>query len=129
MVREAAGDLLPFSHIGGIALGARATILHGVPAPLAFASTIVDVTTELLAQIAFIALGLGVLSRHAPSTAFSASLGKFVLIGLAMAIFAGAAFSPCNAMVTASPHGSRPHPAAGSRTHGRRGRGPRCDSR
>lgn len=91
MVREAAGDLLPFSHIGGIALGARATLLHGVPAPLAFASTIVDVTTELLAQIAFIALGLGVLSRHVPSTAFSASLGKFVLIGLAMAIFAGAA--------------------------------------
>jgi len=90
LVREAAGDLLPFSHIGGIALGARAAILHRVPTPLAFASTIVDVTTELLAQIAFIALGLGILSRHAPSTTFSASLGRFVLIGLAMAVFGGA---------------------------------------
>jgi glycosyltransferase 2 family protein len=90
MVREAAGDLLPFSHIGGIALGARAAILHRVPTPLAFASTIVDVTTELLAQIAFIALGLCILTRHAPSTPFSASLGRFVLIGLAMAIFGGA---------------------------------------
>jgi glycosyltransferase 2 family protein len=90
LVREAASDLLPFSQIGAIALGARAAILHRVPAPLAFASTIVDVTTELLAQIAFIALGLGIFSKHAPSTPFSASLGKFVLIGLAMAVFAGA---------------------------------------
>jgi putative membrane protein len=90
MVREAAGDLLPFSHIGAIALGARAAILHGVPTPRAFASTIVDITTELLAQIAFIALGLGILSRHAPPTLFSAALVKFALIGLAMAVFAGA---------------------------------------
>jgi putative membrane protein len=91
MVREAASDLLPFSQIGGIALGARAAILHRVPAPLAFASTIVDLTTELLAQIAFIAVGLGILSKHAPSTPLSPSLGKFVLIGLAIAVFAGVA--------------------------------------
>jgi putative membrane protein len=90
MVREAASDLLPFSHIGGIALGARAAVLHRVPVPLAFASTIVDVTTELLAQIAFIALGLGILSKHAPPTPISASLGKFALIGLGMAVFVGA---------------------------------------
>ena len=91
MVREAASDLLPFSNIGGIALGARTAILHRVPAPLAFASTIVDVTTELLAQIAFIALGFAILSRHAPRTPLSASLGKFVLIGLVMAAVAWAA--------------------------------------
>jgi glycosyltransferase 2 family protein len=90
MVREAASDVLPFSNIGGIALGARAAILHRVPAPLAFASTIVDVSTELLAQIAFIALGLAVLSKRAPTTTLSASLDKFILIGLAMAVIAGA---------------------------------------
>ena len=90
MIREAASDILPFSSIGGIALGARAAILHRVPAPLAFASTIVDVTTELLAQIAFIALGLAIVSKHAPATPFSASLDRFVLIGLAMAVIAGA---------------------------------------
>ncbi len=90
MVREAASDLLPFSNIGGIALGARAAILHRVPAPLALASTLVDVTTELLAQIAFIALGLVILSGHAPATPLSASLDKFVLLGLGMAVFAGA---------------------------------------
>jgi glycosyltransferase 2 family protein len=90
MLREAVSDILPFSSIGAIALGARAAILHRVPAPIAFASTIVDVTTELLAQIAFIALGLGVLARRAPATALSASLAKFVLIGLATAVLAGA---------------------------------------
>ncbi len=90
MVREAASDLLPFSNIGGIVLGARTAILHRVPAPLAFASTIVDVTTELLAQIAFIALGLTLLGKHAAPTPLSASLGKFVVLGLAMAVVAGA---------------------------------------
>lgn len=90
LVREAASDVLPFSQLGAIALGARAATLHGVSAPLATASTIVDVTTELLAQIGFIALGLGVLSEHVPHTALSASLAKFALIGLACAVFAGA---------------------------------------
>jgi putative membrane protein len=90
MVRESAGDVLPFSQLGAIALGARAAILHGVSTPLVSASAIVDVTTELLAQIGFIALGLGILSEHVPPTALSASLARFVLIGLACAIFAGA---------------------------------------
>jgi glycosyltransferase 2 family protein len=90
LVRESASDVLPFSQLGAIAIGARAAVLHGVAAPLASASTIVDVTTELLAQIAFIALGLGILSKHVPATALSASLVRFVLIGLACAVFAGA---------------------------------------
>src|SRR5256885_935218 len=57
MVRDAAAEVLPFSQLGGIVLGARAAILHGVATPLAFASMIVDVTTEMLAQIVYIALG------------------------------------------------------------------------
>jgi hypothetical protein len=47
MVRDAATEVLPFSQLGGIVLGARAAILKGVSPPFAFASTIVDVTTEL----------------------------------------------------------------------------------
>ncbi len=57
-VRDSAGDILPFTQFGGIVIGARALILGGVSAPLAFAGAIVDVTAELIAQIAFIALGL-----------------------------------------------------------------------
>src|SRR5207248_949676 len=65
MVRDAAAEVLAFSQLGGIVLGARAAILHGVATPLAFASMIVDVTTEMMAQIAYIALGVALLSGRA----------------------------------------------------------------
>src|SRR2546430_11378298 len=68
MVRDAAAEVLPFSQLGGIVLGARAAILHGVSTPLAFASMIVDVTTEMMAQTAYIALGVVLLSARAPRT-------------------------------------------------------------
>ena len=92
MVRDAAGDLLPFSQIGGMVLGARAAILHGVSQPLAFASMIVDVTTEMLAQIAYIALGLLILSARVPRTSFAASLTTVFVVGLVVAALAGAVF-------------------------------------
>ena len=92
MVRDAATEVLPFSQLGGIVLGARAAILQGVAPALAFASTVVDVTTELLAQIAFIALGLAILSTHAPRSAYAASLTKVSLIGLVLAAVGGALF-------------------------------------
>ena len=98
MVRDAATEVLPFSQLGGIVFGARAAILQGVAPPLAFASTVVDVTTELLAQIAFVALGLAILSDHAPRSAFAASLTK-VLRDRPRAWPRSAArcFSPCSA--------------------------------
>jgi hypothetical protein len=92
MVREAATDVLPFSQLGGLVLGARAAILHGVPAPMAFASTIVDVTTELLAQVGYIALGFAILSMHVPRTPLATSLTRFFALGFALALVAGAVF-------------------------------------
>lgn len=89
MVRDAATEVLPFSQLGGIVLGARAAILNGVSQPLALASTVVDVTTEMLAQIAFIALGLLILSVHAPRTSYSVSLTTAVAVGLVLAVIAG----------------------------------------
>jgi putative membrane protein len=56
--RDSAGDVLPFSQFGGIVIGARAVILRGVAPALAFASAIADVTTELMAQIAFVLVGI-----------------------------------------------------------------------
>ena len=56
--RDSAGDILPFSQFGGMVIGARALILRGIAAPLAFASLVTDVTTELMAQIVFIAIGI-----------------------------------------------------------------------
>ncbi len=92
MVRDSAAEVLPFSQIGGMVLGARAAILHGVSAPLAFASMIVDVTTEMLAQIAYIALGLLILGARAPRTPFSASLTTVFVIGLMLAAVGGGVF-------------------------------------
>ena len=92
MVRDAAGEVLPFSQLGGMALGARAAILHGLSAPLSFGSMIVDVTTEMLAQIAYIALGLAILSARAPRTSFAASLTTVFVIGLIVAALAGGLF-------------------------------------
>jgi glycosyltransferase 2 family protein len=92
MVRDAAADVLPFSQLGGLVLGARAAILDAVPPPLAFASLVVDVTTEMLAQIAYIALGLIILSTHAPRSSAVVSLTHMTLIGLALGVGAGAVF-------------------------------------
>src|SRR5438477_4081386 len=92
MVRDAAAEVLPFSQVGGIVLGARAAILHGVSTPLAFASMIVDVTTEMMAQTAYIALGVVLLSARAPRTPLAVSLTTACVIGLALAALAGGLF-------------------------------------
>jgi putative membrane protein len=90
MVREAAADVLPFSQVGGIVLGARTAIRHGVAGPEAFASTIVDVTTEAFAQIGFIALGFAILCATTARSSSSAALTQAFAVGLALAVAAGA---------------------------------------
>jgi len=92
MVRDAAAEVLPFSQLGGIVLGTRAAILHGVAPPLAFASMIVDVTTEMMAQIAYIAFGIVLLSTRAPQTSRAVSLTTACVIGLVLAALAGGLF-------------------------------------
>jgi putative membrane protein len=67
-VRDSASEVLPFSHVGGIVIGARAIVLRGVDAPLAYASTIVDVTTEMAAQIVYVLVGVAILVTHVPKS-------------------------------------------------------------
>jgi putative membrane protein len=85
MVRDAATEVLPFAQLGGIVIGARAAILKGVAPAVAFASTVVDVTTEMLAQIVFVAMGLAILSLSGPRTPLAASLTTASVIGLSVA--------------------------------------------
>jgi glycosyltransferase 2 family protein len=92
LVRDAAAEVLPFSQLGGIALGVRAAILQGLAAPLAAASMIVDVTTEMLAQIAYAALGVAILALRVPHTSRVASLIAASAIGLALATIAATLF-------------------------------------
>jgi putative membrane protein len=91
-LRDSSSDLLPFTQLGGMVIGARAAILNGVPTPVAFAGMMVDVTTELLGQIAFIILGLllGLADLRA-----SASLARYadaMIFGTVIMVPAAAAF-------------------------------------
>jgi glycosyltransferase 2 family protein len=92
MVRDSAAEVLPLSQFGGIALGVRAAILQGVSAPPACASMIVDVTTEMLAQIAYLALGILILTARVPQSPVVASLTSTSVVGLVLALVAAGLF-------------------------------------
>src|SRR5262249_38887510 len=76
------------SQLGGYILGARAAALAGVRGAMAAASTVADVTMELLGQIVYAALGLGMLSALEPRADLTIPVGG----GLAAALFIAAAF-------------------------------------
>ena len=88
LVRDSGSEALPLSQVGGYVLGVRALALAGVPATLGTASTIVDVTLEFVAQLAYTALGLALLVRSQPETQVTVP----VLLGLAVAATAAGAF-------------------------------------
>lgn len=70
-VRDAASNCLPFSHLGGLALGVRAAILRGVPWGRAAASSTADVTAEFFGQLAYAALSLTWLLLRVPGAAIA----------------------------------------------------------
>ncbi|MBV8589770.1 MAG: flippase-like domain-containing protein, partial [Acetobacteraceae bacterium] len=88
MVRDSAANCLPLTQMGGFVLGARAVTLHGIGWPLATASTIVDVTAETLAQVAFVAMALFILLAHEPESSLAPPLSA----GLGLSVAAMAAF-------------------------------------
>ncbi|HEX4024826.1 MAG TPA: lysylphosphatidylglycerol synthase domain-containing protein [Steroidobacteraceae bacterium] len=92
MVRDAASEALPFSQIGGMILGVRAASVLGVPRRLAVASAIVDVTTELLGQLLYMAVGLFILNARAAQMPLAHALVRTSLIGLAASTLAGVLF-------------------------------------
>ncbi|CAN5130241.1 HpnL family protein [soil metagenome] len=62
MVREAMADLLPFSQIGGIVGGARTLIVAGIPQARVHGSFVVDMTTEMAAQLVYTLFGLALMA-------------------------------------------------------------------
>jgi putative membrane protein len=92
ILRDGATEVLPFSQIGGFAVGARAAILHGVAPLAAFSTTVVDVTCELIAQLGFTALGVAMLAtRLSGGSAHGGLIGASVL-GLALSAAGAVAF-------------------------------------
>jgi putative membrane protein len=91
MVRDAAAEVLPFSQFGGMALGVRAAMLDGLPGPTAVGSMIVDVTTELLAQIAYIVLGVLILFARVSDPQARSHTGMLI-IGIVLISIGGGIF-------------------------------------
>lgn len=88
MVRDSSANCLPFSQVGGFVFGARAVTLHGLSWPTATASTVVDVTAEFLAEVAFTCIGLGFLIARAPRSEVVVPLE----VGIGLAVVACFAF-------------------------------------
>ena len=85
LMRESASEALPFSQIGGFVLGARALTLSGVRAGYSAASLIVDVTVEMVAQLAYTLIGLALLASLQPHNPLVLPVlaGVVVMTGLA----------------------------------------------
>jgi glycosyltransferase 2 family protein len=88
LVRDSASELLPISQIGGYVAGARALAATGVSGTAAAATTIVDVTLEVLAQLAYTALALALLVEFVPASRFAGG----VAAGIAVASLLAAGF-------------------------------------
>jgi putative membrane protein len=85
LVRDGAAEVLPLSQIGGFVLGARALVLAGAAPSFASASTVVDVTLELVAQLFYTLLGLGLLAWLRPGSGVE---GPAIASVAAMAVLA-----------------------------------------
>jgi glycosyltransferase 2 family protein len=88
LVRDAGSEVLPLSPVGGCVLGARALSLAGIPGSVAAASTIVDLTLEFFAKLAYTGLGLVLLVGLRPGSQIALPL----TVGLAAASLAAVGF-------------------------------------
>ena len=91
-VRDSAAEVLPFSQLGGFVIGARAVSLRGIDTSVAIASTIVDVTTEMMAQLAYVLTGIAILISRVPTTASSEWLARTAMAGTALAALGAVGF-------------------------------------
>jgi putative membrane protein len=80
LVRTAAGDVLPFSQLGGPAAGIRLAVLHDVPGAIAAASVIVDVALEFVTQLAYAVLGLLLLAARQPGTGVLLPVAAWLIV-------------------------------------------------
>ena len=81
-IGEAINNLLPVAQVGGDIVRGRILTFHGATVRLATASIVVDLTMEIITQLIFTLMGLGllVLIGSDPETA------RWALIGVAVAI-------------------------------------------
>ena len=87
-VREGVNNLLPVAQIGGEVVAARLLRRQGVPLARAVAGSVGDLTVEMLTQILFTLLGLGLLVLLVGG----GGVVLYVLGGLGLAVLATAGF-------------------------------------
>ncbi len=94
LVRDSIAEISPFSPVGGMVAAARLMILKGMNAGYAAASVAADATTEAMAQVAFLAFGLGLgftQFRHLPTggplTEAMLAVLSLAVPGIALLIF------------------------------------------
>lgn len=82
LMREAASDVLPFSQLGGLVIAGRVAVLGGVAAGEAFASSVIDITVEIAAQLIYTLVGIALLARRLGEGHRSGPLMWSLLAGL-----------------------------------------------
>jgi putative membrane protein len=118
LTREAASDVLPFSQLGGLVIAARAAVLGGVSAAVAFGSSVVDITIEVLAQLIYTLCGVALLAGRFGLRAGNDRL-LFSLVGglaVAAALVAGFVAVQRRGLVLIERLVHRMVPAAGAQT-------------
>jgi putative membrane protein len=90
LIRDSASEALPLSQLGGFVIGARAVTLAGLSSGFAAASTVVDVTAELVAQLGYTAVGLVIFQALRPHNPYAlpALVGLGVMTCLAATFIA-----------------------------------------
>ncbi len=90
-IREAVNNLLPVAQIGGEFVAARLLRRRAVPLAPAIAGTVADLTMEMVTQIMFTLLGLGLLLHNVGGGGLSSTVVGFVVVALmVLAGFLGA---------------------------------------
>ncbi len=83
--RESASDVLPFAQVGGLVVGVRVVGQRGIAEALVVASLIVDLTTEMAAQLIYTIFGVAMLA----ATLSHATGAKDLLFTGVIALLAG----------------------------------------
>ncbi len=84
-LREAVNNLLPVAQIGGEVVAVRLLQRRGVALAAAAAATVADLTIEMLTQLAFTLLGLGLLLQTVGGGGIAGYVAGFVAVGAALA--------------------------------------------
>jgi putative membrane protein len=94
LVRDSIAEISPFSPVGGMVAAARLMVLRGMNPAYAAASVAADATTEAMAQMVFLAFGLGLgftqfrhLQGSGPLTEAMLAVLLLAVPGIALLIF------------------------------------------